>query len=174
MAVDRSDFDALYEREWSGLVAAVTLVCGDPQEAADCVQEAFVRAWQRRKQLDADAGGWLRTTALRVSVSRWRRARNASTAWVRDAARPQRPHDVAEASGVLDVELWTALDRLPQRQREALVLHHVLDLSVVEVARLTGTPTGTIKARLARGRRACADALSRADGMSPAPEGGRA
>lgn len=158
--MERAEFDALYEREWSGLVGAVTLVCGDQDEAADCVQEAFARAWQRRRLLDADAGGWVRTTALRIAVSRWRTARNASVAWLREASRPRRGMDVAERSGVLDVDLWRALAGLPRAQREALVMHHVLDLPVEEVARIVGSPVGTIKARLSRGRTACAQTLN--------------
>jgi RNA polymerase sigma-70 factor (ECF subfamily) len=46
------------------------------------------------------------------------------------------------------------LSQLPLEQRTALVLHHLCDLSVEDVARETGAPVGTIKARLSRGRRA--------------------
>ena len=53
-----------------------------------------------------------------------------------------------------------ALKELPLAQRVAIVLHHVCDLPVREVARETGVPTGTVKARLARGRAALAVALS--------------
>ena len=51
-----------------------------------------------------------------------------------------------------DRELIAALQRLPLPQREALVLHHCLDLPVEAVAAQTGVRVGTVKSRLARGR----------------------
>jgi RNA polymerase sigma-70 factor (ECF subfamily) len=57
----------------------------------------------------------------------------------------------------------TALRRLPEAQRLAIVLHHVLGLPVASVAVETGVPVGTVKARLARGRQALAALLPLAD-----------
>jgi DNA-directed RNA polymerase specialized sigma24 family protein len=58
------------------------------------------------------------------------------------------------------VALVAALARLPLPTRTTLVLHHLTDLTVAEVARETGVPEGTVKARLARGRRALATMLT--------------
>ena len=52
------------------------------------------------------------------------------------------------------------LDRLPADQRRALVLHHLCDLSVAQVAEEVGAPTGTVKARLSRGRTALQQLLT--------------
>jgi RNA polymerase sigma-70 factor (ECF subfamily) len=73
--VDDAEFEALYRREYPGLVGQLTVLCRDAAEAADCVQEAFVKAWQNRRDLDRDRspGGWVRTAAVRVAVSRARR-----------------------------------------------------------------------------------------------------
>jgi RNA polymerase sigma factor (sigma-70 family) len=60
---------------------------------------------------------------------------------------------------VESLALADALATLPRPQREAIVLHHLLDLPVDEVARQTGTAPGTVKSRLARGRQALALAL---------------
>lgn len=165
--MNEAEFDAVYAAEWPGLVRQLTVVCGDRSEAADCVQEAFVKAWEHRRRLDADAGGWVRTAALRLAVSRWRKARNAMTAWKRDHARS------ASTPGTQEPELtdwdgpaWQALRRLPSSQREAVVMHHVLDLSVAEISQLVGSPEGTVKARLSRGRSALALGLTAA---SPGP-----
>ena len=57
------------------------------------------------------------------------------------------------------VALVEALRRLPEHQRQALVLHHLCDLPVRDVARETGVPEGTVKARLSRGRVALAALL---------------
>ncbi len=118
------------------------------------MQEAFARAWEHRSSLDADAGGWVRTTALRVAVSRWRKARNA----VRGVGQGRQPHRAPAARrpgrrpGVADQELWEALRALPAAQREALALHHLLDLGVDQVAALVGAPDR------ARSRRGCREA----------------
>src|SRR6266511_3011998 len=57
------------------------------------------------------------------------------------------------------VALIAALARLPVAQRTAIVLHHLVGLPVAEVAEETRVPVGTVKARLARGRRALATLL---------------
>ena len=58
------------------------------------------------------------------------------------------------------VALVAALKQLPEAQRQALVLHHIADLPVHDVAREVGVPEGTIKARLSRGRAALAALLA--------------
>jgi RNA polymerase sigma-70 factor (ECF subfamily) len=61
---------------------------------------------------------------------------------------------------VHNAALVAALKQLPEAQRRAIVLHHLCDLSVEQVAAETDSPTGTVKARLARGRAALAQLLS--------------
>ena len=53
-----------------------------------------------------------------------------------------------------------ALEQLPDAQRRAIVLYHLCDLSVSEIAQEVGSPTGTVKARLARGRQTLARLLT--------------
>jgi RNA polymerase sigma-70 factor (ECF subfamily) len=55
--------------------------------------------------------------------------------------------------------LAEALQTLPVRQRQAIVLHHLVDLPVDEVAAILGTRAGTVKSWLARGRRSLAARL---------------
>jgi RNA polymerase sigma-70 factor (ECF subfamily) len=57
------------------------------------------------------------------------------------------------------VALVAALRRLPEPQRRALVLHHLAELPVADVARIEHCPEGTIKARLSRGRATLAELL---------------
>ena len=56
--------------------------------------------------------------------------------------------------------LVAALREIPAEQRRAIVLHHLVGLTVEEISHETGTPTGTVKSRLARGRRALAGHVS--------------
>jgi RNA polymerase sigma-70 factor (ECF subfamily) len=63
------------------------------------------------------------------------------------------------------VALIAALEQIPQAQRQALVLHHIADLPVHQVAVEVGVPEGTIKARLSRGRTALAALLADDNGL---------
>lgn len=165
--MDEVAFDDFYTASYRRLVGQLHAMIGDRTEAEECVQEAFVRAWAHRRSLDR-AGhpeAWVRTTAYRLAVSRWRRV-----------ARGRRPADRALSSPTTSaapseahVALVAALKQLPEAQRRALVLHHLADLPVHEVARETGVPEGTVKARLSRGRAALAALL--ADHQTTLPGG---
>ncbi len=156
--MDERQFDDFYTASFSRITAQVYAMIGDRDEAQECVQEAFVRAWAHRRKLErADhPEAWVRTTAYRLAVSRWRRTRLA-----------RRPADRAvgtatETAGPSEthVALVAALRQLPESQRQALVLHHIADLPVADVAREVGAPEGTVKARLSRGRTALAALLA--------------
>lgn len=133
---------------------------GDHGEAQDVVQEAFVRAWDRRREFLADGApeAWIRTVAMRLAVSRWRRARR----WLELVRRNPLPEHTP-GPGPERAVLVAALRELPEAQRMAVVLHHLCDLSVEQVASETGAPVGTVKARLSRGRAALARRLGEAD-----------
>jgi RNA polymerase sigma-70 factor (ECF subfamily) len=151
-----SDFDAFYGRTAPGLVRQLHAMTGDLGDAQDCVQEAFARAWQRWDRLKAyDApDAWVRTVAWRLAVSRFRRVLVGRGALRREGP----PPDVAPP-GPEHVALVAALKQIPEAQRRAIVLHHLGGLSVDEVAAETGSSSGTVKARLARGRAALAELL---------------
>ena len=150
--MEKTEFDAFYAGSYSRLVHQLHAMVGDREEAADCVQEAFARAWSRRSSLDATQApeAWVRTTAYRLAVSRWRRVARGR----RDPDRALQGADHAGPPSPDRVALVAALQQLPADQRRALVLHHLCDLSVAEVAAEVGAPTGTVKARLSRGRNA--------------------
>ncbi len=152
----QGDYDELYAASGDRLVRQVYALTGDLAEAQDVVQEAFVRAWQhwRTVRVHPDPEAWVRTTARRLAVSRWRRLRNSRTAWQRYGPPPEQA-----AVGPQTVALVAALRQLPEAQRTALVLHHLADLPVEQVAAETGAPVGTVKARLSRGRAALAQLL---------------
>lgn len=148
--MEADEFDAFYTISFSRLVNQIYALIGDRDEAQDCVQEAFARAWSHRRKLDGSAypEAWVRTTAYRLAVSRWRRAVRSRRSPDR-ALQPigdQQPPDEAR------VALMRALDQLPPDQRRALVLHHLCDMPVADVAVVVDAPVGTVKARLSRGR----------------------
>ena len=153
---DQESFDAFYRATRQRVYANVYAMTGDPAEAQDSVHEAYARARQRWSGLSADGEpeAWVRTVARRVAVSRWRRARNRLIAHRRLGEPPPLP-----GPGPDSVVLVAALAQLPEAQRTALVLHHLVGLPVAEVALETGVALGTVKARLSRGRRALAALL---------------
>lgn len=144
-------FDEFYRRSAPRVVRQVHAMTGDLAEAQDCVAEAYSRAWQRWAQIgqyDAPEA-WVRQVAWRLAASRFRRAKVAGGLLRRHGAS-------ADVPG-LDpnrVALIAALRQLPEAQRVAVVLHHLADRSVAEIAEETGTAVGTVKTRLSRGRAA--------------------
>ncbi|AZM92717.1 MULTISPECIES: SigE family RNA polymerase sigma factor [Streptomyces] len=151
------EFDAFYASAFPRIVGQVYSFTGDHGQAQDVVQEAFVRAWDRRRDILATEApeAWIRTVAMRLAVSHWRRARR----WLELVRRTPPLPDHAPGPGPEHVALVAALRQLPEPQRMAIVLHHLCDLSVEQVASETGAPTGTVKARLSRGRAALAKLL---------------
>jgi RNA polymerase sigma-70 factor, ECF subfamily len=158
---DASAFDDFYAASVRRLTSQVYAMAGDLSEAEDAVQEAFARAWQHWGRVSgyADPEGWVRTVACRICVSSWRKAVNRSSAQRRQAAGADLPGLSPDY-----VAIVAALRQIPAAQRQAIVLHHLVGLPVEEIARQTRTPVGTVKARLARGRRALQPLL--ADGTS--------
>lgn len=146
-------FDAFYTASFSRVVSQIYAMCGNLAEAQDCTQEAFVRAWDKRAQLDESESpeAWVRTVAYRMAVSRWRKTR-------RGFRQPDRALDdrQSEQPSPTRVALQRALAQLPEEQRRVIVLHHLCDMGVTDIAEEIGAPTGTVKARLSRGRAALA------------------
>jgi RNA polymerase sigma-70 factor, ECF subfamily len=149
--LDREEFAGFYATAFHRLVGQLYAMTGDLAEAQDVVQEAFVRAWARRDKIDKTQApeAWIRVTAWRIASSRWLRARRRDRLTVLAAT----PEHVAGPSPDR-VACVAALRRIPPEQRRALVLFHVCDLTVDQIAAETGARTGTVKARLARGRAA--------------------
>ena len=153
----------LYAASYRRLLAQLIGVTGSLAEAEDVVQEAFVRGLDRPSRLlGADnPEAWLRTVAVNLARSRWRRTQRFLGLAPRLAGDSRESHDapggVAEHADLID-----ALRSLPAGQREVIALHHLSDLSVEQVAATLGLPAGTVKARLSRGRAALAALLAEA------------
>jgi RNA polymerase sigma-70 factor (sigma-E family) len=149
-------FEEFYKTTRHRVVTVLYALDGNLTEAQDAAQEAYVRAWQRWQQISGyrDPEAWVRTVGYRLLINRWRKVRNGFAAYRRHG-----PEPALGPPSENTVALVVALRRLPEEQRRAVVLHHLADLSVAEIAVQTDTPAGTVKARLARGRRALAGLL---------------
>ncbi len=145
------DFDTFFTTHYGPMVRTLTLIGGDREAAADCVQDAFVRAharWRRVSRYDAPAA-WVR----KVAVNRLRDVKRS------DARRRRREDRVADAApgaaaqpARLDDDLMAAVGSLPERQRIAVALHYLEDLSIGEIAQVMAISSGAVKYHLHEGR----------------------
>ena len=148
-----AEFEEFYGGAVGRLLGQLVLVTGDLHEAEEVVQEAFARAfihWSRLRDYEAPEA-WVRRVAMNLAAERARRLRRRTRAILRAGPSPHEPQVSVEA-----IALLAALRTLPIRQRQALVLHHLVGMPVEDVARTLSLPSGTVKSTLARGRRALA------------------
>jgi RNA polymerase sigma-70 factor (sigma-E family) len=145
---------ALYQAHGVGLIRLAVVMLGDRPAAGGVVQEAFCGLYRRWDHLD-DPGNALRY--LRSSVLNGCRSvlRNRGRLHLRLGQEPGRPDNVesAESTALVGEEhraVLAALRRLPDRQREALVLRFYLELSETEIAQAMGISQGTVKSTVSR------------------------
>ena len=144
-------WSALYRAHVPGAQRLAYLLTGDHALGEDIAHDAFVRAIGRFADLRSPEsfGGYLRRAVVNGVRSH---ARSAS----RERARAERSARLAGPGTAQDApdegdELWAALDRLPDRQRAAIVLRYWLDLSDQDVGRALGCRPGTVRSLLSRG-----------------------
>jgi RNA polymerase sigma-70 factor (sigma-E family) len=156
---DREFLDFFADQFWS-LRRVGYLLTGDWDQAEELAQEAMARtfaAWSRIRGYDRPAA-----YARKVLVNRHRSLLRRAVVEARHGltSRSQEWHE--PDFGGDDLVLWQALQRLPARQRTAIVLRYYLDLPEAEVARLLGVPVGTVKSLVHRGLARLRDRLGAA------------
>ncbi len=155
---DRAAFSDLYDLMSSRMFGLIRRVLVDRDLSEEVLQEVFLEVWRTADDFDADRGqgrSWLLTIAHRRAVDRVRATRASVDRDVRVGIRDT-PVDfdaVAEqAELTIDAERVTgALARIPESQREAIVLAYFGGYHQSEIAALTGVPLGTIKTRMRDG-----------------------
>ena len=151
---EEASFDEFYLGSRDAVLRQLTAMTLDRELAADTVQEAYARAWQRwsRVSLLSDPAAWVRTVAWRLAVSQFRRRAVARRMIHRIGDDDASGAMAGIASPELTVDVLAALRSLSSEHRQVLVLHEMAGLSVREVADETGVAEGTVKSRLARAR----------------------
>ncbi len=148
MAVDER-IREVYEASYQRLVVQMLALCGSQADAEEAVQEAFVQALRRRREFAEvqNPEAWLRTVALNRLRNGWRHAAVVRR-FMPLVPGPAGPLEL----GPEHVRLVDALAGLSHDERVVIVLHHLADRRVDEIAEEVGVPVGTVKSRLSRGR----------------------
>jgi len=141
-----AEFDEFVAARSSRLLRTAYLLTRDHALAEDLLQTALTRAWFSWSRIQGDPEPYVRKILVNTYASWWRRKWNGEQAH----AEPPEP-ELTGGSTVDDRhDLWTAMGRLPRRQRAVVVLRFVEDLSEAETARLLGISPGTVKSQTSK------------------------
>jgi RNA polymerase sigma-70 factor (ECF subfamily) len=159
---EREAFDPLIAKWHPLLWRYAVRLTGDPDDAADVVQEVWLRAFRGLPAL-RDAARfrpWLFGIARRVLMDRLR------VLYAEPPMERLEPGGIEEpatvAVGTDDAALVQAeLDQLPLPEREVLVLFYLRELSLSDIAEIAAVPVGTVKSRLFRARQRLRTQLER-------------
>ncbi|MBO0786534.1 MAG: RNA polymerase sigma factor SigM [Actinobacteria bacterium] len=172
-AGDAEAFGALFLRHRDRLWAVAVRTLGDPEEAADALQDAMISAFRRASTFRGDSAvtTWLHRIVVNACLDRLRRkaARPVSGGLADEAldamARDPRPA-VPSTDADVALDVTAALRALPPDQRAALVLVDMLGYPVADAAEVLAVSVGTVKSRCARGRARLAPRLAHLRGQA--------
>jgi RNA polymerase sigma-70 factor, ECF subfamily len=146
---DQAALEGLFRAHWPAAYRAAWFVIRDAQAAEDVAQEAFLAAVAALDRFDRRRpfGPWLRTIVARRAIDALR-ARSLRREVGEEPLATVASTDPEQAD---EDGLAAALAVLPDDQRTAVVLRHVLELTPGEIARVLEVPRGTVNSRLRRG-----------------------
>jgi RNA polymerase sigma-70 factor (ECF subfamily) len=158
---DVAAFEALVATRLNRAHRTASAILGNPADAHDVVQDAFVSAWRRlptlrdRRRFDA----WLNTAIVNRCRDVLRRRRRSRQVVLDDTVEPWTDDGTAQVAD--HAVLATAFEALSAEQRHILVMHHLHRVPVAELAAELAIPEGTLKWRLHAARAALERALER-------------
>ncbi|KAB8196419.1 RNA polymerase sigma factor SigM [Nonomuraea phyllanthi] len=161
---DPHAFSEIVKRHRDRMWAVALRTLGDPDEAADAVQDAFVSAYRKAATFRGEAAvtTWLHRIVVNACLDRMRRksVRPVADDELIEAAERETPLPDQTVEREVSMEVSAALKLLPSDQRAALVLVDMMGYSVEDAAQVLQVPSGTVKSRCARGRAKLAPILS--------------
>ncbi|MEV1167489.1 RNA polymerase sigma factor SigM [Nonomuraea sp. NPDC049784] len=161
---DPHAFSEIVKRHRDRMWAVALRTLGDPDEAADAVQDAFVSAYRKAATFRGEAAvtTWLHRIVVNACLDRMRRksVRPVADDELIEAAERESPLPDQTLEREVSMEVSAALKLLPSDQRAALVLVDMMGYSVEDAAQVLQVPSGTVKSRCARGRAKLAPILS--------------
>jgi RNA polymerase sigma-70 factor (ECF subfamily) len=174
LAVDLdAGFVDLFNAHRRAVYSTALRVSGRQSDAEDMTAEAFLRAYRALRGYSPERIASLepRPWLLRILLNVWHNARRSAgrrpqPAPLDEVSEPVAPQETSARAErrQTQAELALRLLRLPESQRVAVVLRHVSDLSLAEIAEVLGCPEGTVKSHISRG-------LARLRALSPAAKG---
>lgn len=137
----RRDFETWYRKTWPELAGAMAAITGDRAAGEDIAAQALARAYERWDKIDSPSA-WTYRVAVNLARRRWRlRLREAAVL-----------HRLTERGVIeipqIDPDVWSAVTKLPNRQRIAVVLRYLVDLQQNEIAAIMGIAPGSVAATL--------------------------
>lgn len=150
------DFDTFYTDEFPAMVSLARAICGDFALAEDLAQEAMTKAhrdWDRVRRYDKP-GAWVRRVTINLAISRRRRVLHELKLMARIGRQP-----AMQETPEHDADLWEAVAKLPPRQRAAIAMFYLQDLSTASIAETLGCSVSTATSHLSQARRTLATQL---------------
>lgn len=156
---DRAAFAALVRTHQDEVYTLARRLVGDPHLASDVAQEALIRAWRALPKFRGEArlSTWLYRITVNTSWTHKERANRHATSSIDehyDIAAPEGADHPVVAGEILELRgrLRAALDRLPEGQRQVVVMKDIHGWSHAEIAEATGISVTAAKVRLHRAR----------------------
>jgi len=139
------DFDEFVAARTGRLLRTAYLLTRDHDLAEDLLQTALTKAWFAWGRIDGEPEPYVRKVLVNTYASWWRRK------WRGEEPTETLPDGpTTAADGPVSQDLWTAIGRLPRRQRAVVVLRYFEDLSEAETARLLDCSVGTVKSQASK------------------------
>lgn len=149
-----SDFDTLYSELWPRAVSSARRIVHDGAVAEELAQEAFIRAFERWPSVSRHPSptAWILRVTLNLAISETRRKSHPP------AAETHTAHDGEVVSAIV---VRDGLNKLSEKQREAIVLRYICGCEEAEIAGAMGISTGSVKTHLSRGRQRLSELIGR-------------
>ena len=150
---DATAFEKLYRASVDRVYGLCLRMTGNASEAEDCVQEAFIQAWNKLDKFRGDSsfGTWMHRVAVNVVLGRMRKSKREQDR-IRAVSEVAPARETIADDGELR-DLEQAINELPSGARHVFVLHAVYGYSHGETGDMLGIAEGTSKAQLSRARR---------------------
>ena len=152
-AGDSRAFEKLYRAHVDKVYGLCLRMTGNPSEAEDCTQDAFIQAWSKLNRFRGDSalGTWMHRVAVNTVLGRMRKSRREQDRIRAVAEVASTPPSMGDSGELRDLE--RAINELPRGARHVFVLHAVYGYSHGETGDMLGIAEGTSKAQLSRARR---------------------
>lgn len=148
---EETSFAVVFNEHHRRAVRLAYLLTGDPHQAEDVVSEAMAKVWKqwRAGRVD-DVGPYLRRAVANQANSKLRR-RYLERREANRRSGDERGVRMVDDQAAEHDAVWQAIQQLPDRQRQVVVLRYYEDLSEAATADALGISTGTVKSSLSRG-----------------------